>query len=263
MPSVCVAIHITRIVNVVHHASPRPLLLPLRRNNHPRQGESLVALVAPLRRLHRSMRRLPHSRSPRRRLVLRVYSANRVPRCVACLALQWNHRRVHLCTGRAHRYSHALSHQYVYQCKSFDHRFAHSHISMHCRVNITTDHIACACIIRVTTEVVDAAANREFVETTTEGERPATGSRKVDTWSMCFQGGTFDRVKERCVSLPATPVCVSHIIAYSIADSCHSSSINTAHCYAFSCTWHTQSCVACAPTGVLVTSRRQRRRSTP
>ena len=28
---------------------------------------------------------------------------------------------------------------------------------------------------------------------------PSTGGRKVDIWSLCFQGGTFDRVKERCM----------------------------------------------------------------
>ena len=46
-------------------------------------------------------------------------------------------------------------------------------------------------------EVVDGAANAAFAESV-GGDIPATGGRKVDIWSMCFQGGTFDRVKERC-----------------------------------------------------------------
>ena len=56
--------------------------------------------------------------------------------------------------------------------------------------------------------MVEAAANQEFVDTTKEHERPATGNRQVDTWSMCFQGGTFDRVKERLASLLHIVVCV-------------------------------------------------------
>ena len=59
------------------------------------------------------------------------------------------------------------------------------------------------------TEVVEDAANQSFVGTTTEP--PMTGSRKVDTWSMCFQGGTFDRVKERrgpLLSVAVRYVCV-------------------------------------------------------
>ena len=77
-------------------------------------------------------------------------------------------------------------------------------------------------IVCAATEVVEAAANEEFVGTTKDGDRPMTGSRKVDTWSMCFQGGTFDRVKERPVSLPAIAVCVSCNAAYSIVVKCHS-----------------------------------------
>ena len=48
------------------------------------------------------------------------------------------------------------------------------------------------------TEVMDDAANRIFVAGTTTP--PMTGSRKADTFSMCFQGGTLDRIKERCES---------------------------------------------------------------
>ena len=73
---------------------------------------------------------------------------------------------------------------------------------------IATTLIACAYILCDEFEVVEAAANLEYVGTTKEGERPRTGSRKVDTWSMCFQGGTFDRVKERLASLPLIAVSV-------------------------------------------------------
>ena len=48
------------------------------------------------------------------------------------------------------------------------------------------------------TEVVNDEAERTFIEAT--GEKPLPGGRRVDTWSMCFQGGTFDRVNERCVA---------------------------------------------------------------
>ena len=64
------------------------------------------------------------------------------------------------------------------------------------------------------TEVIDDAANRIFVAGT--DEPPTTGSRKADTFSMCFQGGTFDRIKERCesrLSVAVRYVCVyAHLI---------------------------------------------------
>ena len=64
-----------------------------------------------------------------------------------------------------------------------------------------------------TTEVIDDAANRLFLANAKEA--PATGSQKADTFSMCFQGGTFDRVKERCesrLSVAVRYVCVSMLI---------------------------------------------------
>ena len=51
--------------------------------------------------------------------------------------------------------------------------------------------------VSISSEVVDNAANAAFVETVGD-DLPAAGGRKVDIWSLCFQGGTFDRVKERC-----------------------------------------------------------------
>ena len=48
------------------------------------------------------------------------------------------------------------------------------------------------------TEVVNDNAEQAFIDAT--GEKPLPGGRRVDTWSMCFQCGTFDRVKERCVA---------------------------------------------------------------
>ena len=62
----------------------------------------------------------------------------------------------------------------------------------------TASHVArlLACVtLCAPTEVVADAANGEFANLE---EPPAIGSRKVDIWSACSQGGTFDRVKERC-----------------------------------------------------------------
>ena len=81
---------------------------------------------------------------------------------------------------------------------------------------IGTARISHACIGFIPTEVVEAAANQEFARST--DDLPSTGSRKADVWSVCFQGGTFDRVKERCIVWPpmhsidvctilCTPIC--------------------------------------------------------
>ena len=51
--------------------------------------------------------------------------------------------------------------------------------------------------VSTSTEVVDNAANAAFAEAVGD-DLPSAGGRKVDIWSLCFQGGTFDRVKERC-----------------------------------------------------------------
>ena len=120
----------------------------------------------------------------------------------------------------------------MYHCESFDHHFACSHISLYCHVYITAYRIACVCITCDTTEVVDADANRAFVDTTADGDRPVTGNRKVETWSMCFQGGTFDRVKERCVSLSSDNVYVPCTIAAPIDVADHPHSFVNVHCIA-------------------------------
>ena len=52
--------------------------------------------------------------------------------------------------------------------------------------------------VHIPSEVIDNAANAAFVEAVGD-DVPAAGGRKVDIWSTCFQGGTFDRVKERCI----------------------------------------------------------------
>ena len=52
-------------------------------------------------------------------------------------------------------------------------------------------------VVCIPSEVVDNAANAAFAEAV-GNDLPASGGRKVDIWSLCFQGGTFDRVKERC-----------------------------------------------------------------
>ena len=53
-------------------------------------------------------------------------------------------------------------------------------------------------LVCIPIEVVDNAANAAFAEAV-GNDMPASGGRKVDIWSLCFQGGTFDRVKERCI----------------------------------------------------------------
>ena len=60
------------------------------------------------------------------------------------------------------------------------------------------------------TEVVNENANQAFIDAT--GDKPPPGGRRVDTWSMCFQGGTFDRVKERCVA--SLSVAVRRVYAW-------------------------------------------------
>ena len=70
--------------------------------------------------------------------------------------------------------------------------------------------------IDVLTEVINEDAERAFIDAT--GEQPLPGGRRVDTWSMCFQGGTFDRVKERCDS--SLSVAVRHICAWTHKSVC-------------------------------------------
>ena len=61
----------------------------------------------------------------------------------------------------------------------------------------------------IPSEVVDNAANAAFAEVVGDAV-PSTGGRKVDIWSLCFQGGTFDRVKERCRVLVSIAAHLSH-----------------------------------------------------
>ena len=56
-------------------------------------------------------------------------------------------------------------------------------------------------VLYAPTEVVSDAANSVFVET--PDAPPAIGNRRADLWSVCFQGGTFDRIKERCGVQPS------------------------------------------------------------
>ena len=52
--------------------------------------------------------------------------------------------------------------------------------------------------IHMHTEVIDAAANAAFIASHGgKDELPAQGTRQVDIWSVCFQGGTFERIQER------------------------------------------------------------------
>ena len=48
-------------------------------------------------------------------------------------------------------------------------------------------------------EVINSVANETFIARC--GEAPETGNRRSEVWSCCFQGGTFDRIKQRCMSL--------------------------------------------------------------
>ena len=65
-------------------------------------------------------------------------------------------------------------------------------------------------------EVINEDAEQAFIDAT--GEQPLPGGRRVDTWSMCFQGGTFDRVKERCGS--SLSVAAHHVCAWIHIPSC-------------------------------------------
>ena len=64
-------------------------------------------------------------------------------------------------------------------------------------VALMVSHVA----LYAPTEVVSDAANSVFVATS--DAPPAIGNRKADLWSVCFQGGTFDRIKERCGVQPS------------------------------------------------------------
>ena len=43
-------------------------------------------------------------------------------------------------------------------------------------------------------------------------EPPQIGNRSPGIWSVCFQGGTFDRVKQRCRLIAACHTYIDHII---------------------------------------------------
>ena len=43
-------------------------------------------------------------------------------------------------------------------------------------------------------------------------EPPQIGNRSPGIWSVCFQGGTFDRVKQRCRLILSCHTCIDHII---------------------------------------------------
>ena len=43
-------------------------------------------------------------------------------------------------------------------------------------------------------------------------EPPQIGNRSPGIWSVCFQGGTFDRVKQRCRLIAACHICIDHIV---------------------------------------------------
>ena len=59
-------------------------------------------------------------------------------------------------------------------------------------------HVGGASCVYIPSEVVYNAANAAFAEAVGD-DLPSAGGRKVDIWSTCLQGGTFDRVKERCI----------------------------------------------------------------
>ena len=78
----------------------------------------------------------------------------------------------------------------------------HTYVGLHMlctasHVALMVSHVA----LYAPTEVVSDAASSVFVATT--DAPPASGNRKADLWSVCFQGGTFDRIKERCGVQPS------------------------------------------------------------
>ena len=65
---------------------------------------------------------------------------------------------------------------------------------------------------------MDHAANAAFA-TSVGSNLPATGGRKVDIWSLCFQGGTIDRVKELCTMWLPVAVCMAQCMHISVCRS--------------------------------------------
>ena len=92
--------------------------------------------------------------------------------------------------------------------------------------------------IDVLTEVINEDAERAFIDAT--GEQPLPGGRRVDTWSMCFQGGTFDRVKERCDS--SLSVAVRHICAWTHKSVCIIRQLYRCRLTAY-CIFHIMHCI--------------------
>ena len=75
-------------------------------------------------------------------------------------------------------------------------------------------HVRIACTL--STEVVNDAANAAFAE---KCDKPLEqGTRKAEIWSVCFQGGTFDRIKQRfgplVVHASTPPLPSSHCTLY-------------------------------------------------
>ena len=66
--------------------------------------------------------------------------------------------------------------------------------------------------MHLTTKVINNAANEAYIASL-GGAVPELGSRRSEVWSCCFQGGTFDRIKQRCMSL-CVCVCVCTLVAY-------------------------------------------------
>ena len=54
--------------------------------------------------------------------------------------------------------------------------------------------------MHIMTKVINNAANEAYIASL-GGDVPEIGNRRSEVWSCCFQGGTFDRIKQRCMSL--------------------------------------------------------------
>ena len=59
---------------------------------------------------------------------------------------------------------------------------------------------------QVINEASNAAANAIL------DSPPEIGNRSPGIWSVCFQGGTFDRVKQRCWLIASCHICTDNII---------------------------------------------------
>ena len=170
------------------------------------------------------------------------------------------------CFGPRHRLACDVLH---YQhCRPFvSVECMHIGMSLCCRISYMAVRCSICICCRVhtpgaSTEVVNEDAERTFIDAT--GDKPLPGGRRVDTWSMCFQGGTFDRVKERCVASLSIAVRRAYVCVYHTLSSARHPIVCRLDAYR---TYQTMSvavaCMSSTLSGAPVTSPSARSPNTP